>query len=199
MIHFQGSSPSLDKMDSSDSLQSSGSSPTLGEDKQTPAEFKSRFADEFDCIACLGKGGYGIVFHVRNKVDDQEYAVKRIALPNRYAELQWRVPWLFWCDEMNYRRIWNIQLRGCGTESFSLVTGCRMGVILEVTWWTGFYPSSKSWFIHGSPVQCLHLKRVSHLVAWFCITWWFTFCFHLAWNRCLSWLVSIWLAVANTL
>ena len=88
MIHFQGSSPSLNKMDSSDSLQSSDSSPTLGEDKQTPAEFKSRFADEFDCIACLGKGGYGIVFHVRNKVDDQEYAVKRIALPNRYAELQ---------------------------------------------------------------------------------------------------------------
>lgn len=75
-------------MDSSDSLVSSDSNPTLGEDKQNPAEFKSRFADEFECISCLGKGGYGIVFHVKNKVDDQEYAVKRIALPNRYAVTQ---------------------------------------------------------------------------------------------------------------
>ena len=83
--YFQGDSQSLDKRESSESLQSNDSSPALGEDKFTLAEFKSRFADEFECIECLGKGGYGIVFRAKNKVDDQEYAVKRIALPNRYA------------------------------------------------------------------------------------------------------------------
>ncbi|KAL8567989.1 hypothetical protein ACOMHN_029164 [Nucella lapillus] len=77
-------SGSLDKKDSSGSLASNDSSPTLLDDnRQTPMEFKSRFADEFECIEQLGQGGYGIVFRARNKVDEQEYAVKRIALPNR--------------------------------------------------------------------------------------------------------------------
>ncbi|XP_076460361.1 eukaryotic translation initiation factor 2-alpha kinase 3-like [Babylonia areolata] len=81
----QADSGSLDKKDSkesSGSLASCDSNPALLEDRQA-TEFKSRFADEFECIEQLGKGGYGIVFRARNKVDEQEYAVKRIALPNR--------------------------------------------------------------------------------------------------------------------
>ena len=62
---------------------SSDSNASLPEDKSGSAEFKSRFADEFECIEQLGKGGFGIVFRARNTVDEQEYAVKRIALPVR--------------------------------------------------------------------------------------------------------------------
>lgn len=33
----------------------------------------------------LGKGGFGIVFEARNKVDECCYAIKRITLPIKYA------------------------------------------------------------------------------------------------------------------
>lgn len=36
---------------------------------------------------CLGKGGYGVVFKAKNKIDDCNYAIKRIALPNRFVIL----------------------------------------------------------------------------------------------------------------
>lgn len=45
--------------------------------------FKSRYLTDFDPVDCLGKGGYGIVFEAKNKIDDCNYAIKRIALPNR--------------------------------------------------------------------------------------------------------------------
>ncbi|XP_068764648.1 eukaryotic translation initiation factor 2-alpha kinase 1 isoform X1 [Struthio camelus] len=38
----------------------------------------SRYLNEFDEIARLGKGGYGKVYKVRNKLDGQSYAIKRI-------------------------------------------------------------------------------------------------------------------------
>lgn len=45
--------------------------------------FISRFQDDFDMVQCLGKGGFGVVFEVKNKLDDCKYAIKRIVLPNR--------------------------------------------------------------------------------------------------------------------
>uniref|UniRef100_H2YXJ0 non-specific serine/threonine protein kinase n=1 Tax=Ciona savignyi TaxID=51511 RepID=H2YXJ0_CIOSA len=45
-------------------------------------EYESRFINDFQPLECLGKGGFGIVFKARNKVDDCTYAVKRIMLPN---------------------------------------------------------------------------------------------------------------------
>lgn len=45
--------------------------------------FKSRYLTDFEPVDCLGKGGYGIVFEAKNKIDDCNYAIKRIALPNR--------------------------------------------------------------------------------------------------------------------
>ncbi|XP_031629135.1 eukaryotic translation initiation factor 2-alpha kinase-like isoform X2 [Contarinia nasturtii] len=44
-------------------------------------EFKSRFQTDFDLLQCLGKGGFGVVFEVKNKIDDCNYAIKRIVLP----------------------------------------------------------------------------------------------------------------------
>lgn len=43
--------------------------------------YKSRFQTDFDMLQCLGKGGFGVVFEVKNKIDDCNYAIKRIVLP----------------------------------------------------------------------------------------------------------------------
>ena len=45
--------------------------------------FISRFQTDFDMMQCLGKGGFGVVFESKNKLDDCRYAIKRIILPNR--------------------------------------------------------------------------------------------------------------------
>ncbi|XP_062859250.1 eukaryotic translation initiation factor 2-alpha kinase 1 isoform X2 [Trichomycterus rosablanca] len=42
----------------------------------------SRYLSEFDKISTLGKGSYGKVFKVKNKLDGQEYAVKKILIRN---------------------------------------------------------------------------------------------------------------------
>ncbi|KAG8263576.1 Eukaryotic translation initiation factor 2-alpha kinase 3 [Homalodisca vitripennis] len=44
--------------------------------------FESRFLSDFIPVHCLGKGGFGVVFEARNKIDDCHYAIKRIPLPN---------------------------------------------------------------------------------------------------------------------
>ncbi|KRZ02416.1 Eukaryotic translation initiation factor 2-alpha kinase 3, partial [Trichinella zimbabwensis] len=51
------------------------------------SEFSSRFLKDFIPVRCLGCGGFGTVYESVNKVDEQKYAVKRIALPERdYAK-----------------------------------------------------------------------------------------------------------------
>ncbi|KAG8240449.1 hypothetical protein J437_LFUL003163 [Ladona fulva] len=46
-------------------------------------EFVSRYLTDFEPIHRLGKGGFGVVFEARNKIDDCTYAIKRIPLPNK--------------------------------------------------------------------------------------------------------------------
>uniref|UniRef100_A0A665V5I4 Eukaryotic translation initiation factor 2-alpha kinase 3 n=1 Tax=Echeneis naucrates TaxID=173247 RepID=A0A665V5I4_ECHNA len=46
-------------------------------------EYVSRYFTDFEPVQCLGRGGFGVVFEARNKVDDCNYAIKRIRLPNR--------------------------------------------------------------------------------------------------------------------
>lgn len=45
--------------------------------------FLSRFQADFDLERCLGRGGFGVVFEAKNKLDDCRYAIKRITLPNK--------------------------------------------------------------------------------------------------------------------
>ncbi|XP_017892549.1 eukaryotic translation initiation factor 2-alpha kinase [Ceratina calcarata] len=50
--------------------------------------FKSRYLTDFVPVNCLGKGGYGVVFEAKNKIDDCNYAIKRIALPNSESSME---------------------------------------------------------------------------------------------------------------
>lgn len=45
------------------------------------SNYLSRFASDFDVVQILGKGGFGVVFAAKNKIDDCHYAIKRIVLP----------------------------------------------------------------------------------------------------------------------
>jgi translation initiation factor 2-alpha kinase 3 len=62
------------------SSSSSHSQSPHGEDQMVP--FNSQYLREFEPIQCLGRGGFGVVFEARKKIDDRNYAVKRIALPS---------------------------------------------------------------------------------------------------------------------
>lgn len=42
-----------------------------------------RYQSDFTHMQCLGKGGFGVVFHAKNTLDECEYAIKRITLPNK--------------------------------------------------------------------------------------------------------------------
>ncbi|KAF8784784.1 Eukaryotic translation initiation factor 2-alpha like protein [Argiope bruennichi] len=56
--------------------------------REATPEFVSRFHKDFQLIAILGKGGFGVVMEVKNKIDDCEYAVKRIRIKTeKYKEL----------------------------------------------------------------------------------------------------------------
>jgi len=46
------------------------------------SEYVSRYLTDFDPVVCLGKGGFGVVFEAKNKIDDCHYAIKRIVLPD---------------------------------------------------------------------------------------------------------------------
>lgn len=44
-----------------------------------------RFGSDYELRGQLGKGGFGVVYHVKNRTDDGEYAVKRILLPRKWV------------------------------------------------------------------------------------------------------------------
>nr|POE72184.1 eukaryotic translation initiation factor 2-alpha kinase 1 [Quercus suber] len=47
---------------------------------------KSRYFRDFQEIDLLGKGGFGAVFHVKNRIDDGHYAIKKIPFGHSYLE-----------------------------------------------------------------------------------------------------------------
>ena len=48
-------------------------------------DFHHRYLMDFEQNVCLGHGGFGVVFKARNRLDDCEYAIKRIALHDRFV------------------------------------------------------------------------------------------------------------------
>ncbi|XP_057306248.1 eukaryotic translation initiation factor 2-alpha kinase 3-like [Hydractinia symbiolongicarpus] len=53
----------------------------VGASTSLNSEYTSRYLVDFDHLQCLGKGGFGVVFKAKKKIDDCEYAIKRIYLP----------------------------------------------------------------------------------------------------------------------
>uniref|UniRef100_F6QTD0 Eukaryotic translation initiation factor 2-alpha kinase 3 n=1 Tax=Monodelphis domestica TaxID=13616 RepID=F6QTD0_MONDO len=64
-----------------DSISGEGSDSSWSDSKSSG--YTSRYLTDFEPIQCMGRGGFGVVFEARNKVDDCNYAIKRIRLPNR--------------------------------------------------------------------------------------------------------------------
>lgn len=52
-------------------------------ESNNPEIFTSRFLTDFEMLQCLGKGGFGVVFEAKNKIDHCKYAIKRIVLPSK--------------------------------------------------------------------------------------------------------------------
>ncbi|XP_054012153.1 eukaryotic translation initiation factor 2-alpha kinase [Hylaeus anthracinus] len=63
-------------------IETNKNSPQISSDKENIDNFTSRYLTDFEPVDCLGKGGYGVVFEAKNKIDDCNYAIKRIALSN---------------------------------------------------------------------------------------------------------------------
>ncbi|XP_014483949.1 PREDICTED: eukaryotic translation initiation factor 2-alpha kinase-like [Dinoponera quadriceps] len=55
---------------------------TINDENENINNFISRYLTDFTPVDCLGRGGYGVVFQAKNKLDGCQYAIKRIALPN---------------------------------------------------------------------------------------------------------------------
>ena len=62
----------------------SSSNFAFGGQFNSSSEYVSRYITDFEPVHCLGKGGFGVVFQAKNKIDDCHYAIKRIPLPNKY-------------------------------------------------------------------------------------------------------------------
>ncbi|KAI8520015.1 Eukaryotic translation initiation factor 2-alpha kinase [Branchiostoma belcheri] len=66
-------------------------SPRPGPPQDAFQTFASRYANEFQEMERLGKGGFGRVFKVKNKLDGQEYAVKKIFLKESNMDVFFRI------------------------------------------------------------------------------------------------------------
>ena len=55
---------------------------TLGQRSFSPSSsiLRARYHHDFEELNILGRGGYGIVYHVRHRLDNQAYAVKKVPL-----------------------------------------------------------------------------------------------------------------------
>lgn len=94
----------------SNKRSTSESCTTGGEGESSDGWDKSRFQTDFDMVQCLGKGGYGVVFEVKNKLDGCQYAIKRIAMPKsqtKHDSVIREVKTLATCDHQNIVRYFN--------------------------------------------------------------------------------------------
>jgi serine/threonine protein kinase/histidyl-tRNA synthetase len=68
----------------------------------------SRYASDFEELAKIGKGGFGAVWKVRNKLDGRVYAIKRIQLRKKFVKkLTLEVKTLSRLDHKNVVRYYN--------------------------------------------------------------------------------------------
>jgi translation initiation factor 2-alpha kinase 3 len=70
---------SQDRTPSTPSFSSPFNPPYNGDNN----DYTSRYLADFEPIQILGKGGFGLVFEAKHRIDESHYAVKRICLPCR--------------------------------------------------------------------------------------------------------------------
>uniref|UniRef100_A0A182U9B1 non-specific serine/threonine protein kinase n=1 Tax=Anopheles melas TaxID=34690 RepID=A0A182U9B1_9DIPT len=87
---------------------------------------KSRIQTEFELLSYLGKGAYGDVLKVRNKLDNREYAIKRIRLPARskqfYKKMTREVELLSRLNHENVVRYYNSWVEATSTAEMLAAT-----------------------------------------------------------------------------
>uniref|UniRef100_A0A182MYS3 non-specific serine/threonine protein kinase n=1 Tax=Anopheles dirus TaxID=7168 RepID=A0A182MYS3_9DIPT len=87
---------------------------------------KSRIQTEFELLSYLGKGAYGDVLKVRNKLDNREYAIKRIRLPARskqfYKKMTREVELLSRLNHENVVRYYNSWVEATSATEMPAVT-----------------------------------------------------------------------------
>lgn len=86
--------------------------------------FSSRFQSDFDMQRCLGRGGFGVVFEAKNKLDDCSYAIKRIALPNKEESrmrVMREVKTLANCEHHNIVRYFQVRQQVSSINAYLIV------------------------------------------------------------------------------
>lgn len=98
---------------------------TLSESTSHSADnFSSRFQSDFDLMQCLGRGGFGVVFEAKNKLDDCKYAIKRITLPNKEESrmrVMREVKTLANCEHKNIVRYFQVSFIYCANLILLLI------------------------------------------------------------------------------
>lgn len=76
-----------DHVDGSDAESHLSDSLEGGSTRSIPhANIEQRYCTEFDELECLGRGGFGVVHRARHRIDQMEYAVKRVDLQELVGE-----------------------------------------------------------------------------------------------------------------
>ncbi|XP_052872416.1 eIF-2-alpha kinase GCN2 [Anopheles cruzii] len=88
---------------------------------------KSRIQTEFEILSYLGKGAYGDVLKARNKLDNREYAIKRIRLPARskqfYKKMTREVELLSRLNHENVVRYYNSWVEAISAADAAISAG----------------------------------------------------------------------------
>ena len=103
-------------------------------------------------MQCLGRGGFGVVFEAKNRIDESNYAVKRIRLPrleDGRKKVMREVKILAKLDHKNIVRYFNTWLeRPPPGWQVRMVTRARPSTFLDIRM--------------RSIVKLFHLRRISH-------------------------------------
>ncbi|XP_035901092.1 eIF-2-alpha kinase GCN2 [Anopheles stephensi] len=112
---------------------------------------KSRIQTEFELLSYLGKGAYGDVLKVRNKLDNREYAIKRIRLPARskqfYKKMIREVELLSRLNHENVVRYYNSWMEATSVTDSSTITdteGEMAGTLSSCDWSVASGPKRRS-------------------------------------------------------
>ncbi|XP_053969793.1 eukaryotic translation initiation factor 2-alpha kinase [Anastrepha ludens] len=137
--------------------------------------FNSRFLSDFELSHCLGRGGFGVVFEAKNKLDDCKYAVKRITLPNKKESrerVMREVKTLANCEHQNIVRYFQAWVEtpppGWQEEEDSkwLAHEMSMSIQIETPDGTTLPTFDNASSVQNPPRRQLQVERKRQLLSW---------------------------------